>query len=122
MSHSLRSRRDDRGVVALEFVIAAPFLLILILGAVALGTFISVRAQAAGLLREGARAAALRQTMPAGTETVPAGATCPTPTDTTAFITVKVTKSVPMSQIPLTPIVLDDDGVITETVTVRCGV
>jgi hypothetical protein len=126
MKRFLRSRRhdrgDDRGVVAIELVIAIPVLLTLILGAVALGSYVSVKAQAAGLLRDGARAAALRQPMPAGTETVPPGAVCPNPTDTTKFITVKVSKTVPISQIPLTPIVLDADGQITETVTVRCGV
>ncbi len=38
--------RDDRGVVAIEFVLILPFLLMLIMGILVLGNFLSVKAQA----------------------------------------------------------------------------
>lgn len=117
MSHSLRSGRDDRGVVALEFVLAVPFLLMLIIGSVVLGSFLSVKTQTVGLARDGARAAALRQAMPADTAIV--GAPCPDPTDATLFVTVQATKPVSLQTIPFLPILLPDT--ITETVTMRCG-
>lgn len=117
MSRSLRSRRDDRGIVALEVVLAVPILLTLIIGAVVLGNFLNVKTQTTGLARDGARAAALRQTLPAGTSIV--GTPCPNPTDPTKFVTVQATKTVGLTSIPFIPLVLDDE--ITETVTMRCG-
>lgn len=117
MNRSLRSQRDDRGVVALELVLAVPFLLMLIIGAVVLGSFLSVKTQTVGLARDGARAASLRLTLPAGTSVV--GASCPNPTDATKSVTVQATTNVSLRDIPFTPIVLP--ATITETVTMRCG-
>ena len=118
MNRSLRSHRDDdRGVVALELVLAMPFLLMLIIGAVVLGSFLSVKTQTVGLARDGARAAALRLTLPAGTSVV--GTTCPNPTDSTKSVTVQAITNVSLRDIPFTPIVLP--ATITETVTMRCG-
>ena len=118
MSRLIRSRRDDRGVVALEVVLAVPILLMLILGAVVLGNFLSIKTQTTGLARDGARAAALRQPLPADTSVV--GAACPDPTDPTTFVTVQATKNVNLRSIPLMPVDFLP-ATITETVTMRCG-
>ena len=109
--------RDDRGVVAIEFVFILPLLLMLIVGILVLGNFLSVKTQATGLARDGARAASLRLTLPAGTAIV--GTPCPSPTDSTQSVTVQATKDVSLRSIPLVPSVLP--ATITETVTMRCG-
>ena len=51
--------RDDRGVVAIEFVLILPFLLMLLMGILVLGNFLSVKGQASNFARDGARQAAL---------------------------------------------------------------
>lgn len=117
MDRCRKSHRDDHGVVALELVLAIPFLLMLIIGAVVLGSFLSTKTQTIGAARDGARAAALRQPLPPGTSIV--GAPCPNPTDSTKSVTVRAVKSVSLRSIPFTPIFLPDQ--ITETVTMRCG-
>ena len=117
MNHSRSTQRDDRGVVALEFVLALPILLMLIIGAVVLGNFLSVKTQTFGLARDGARSAALQLPLPA--DTVIVGAACANPSDPTKFVTVRATKSVSLRGIPFTPILLP--ATITETVTMRCG-
>jgi hypothetical protein len=116
MKRSLDTRKDDHGVVAIELVIVLPILLMLIIGTVVLGSFLSVKTQTSGLARDGARAAALRQPLPA--DTVVLGAPCANPADPTAFVTVQATKAVPLRNIPLLPIL---PATITETVTMRCG-
>lgn len=118
MNRSLRSQRDDRGVVALELVLALPVLVMLIIGAVVLGSFLSIKTQTVGTARDGARAAALRQTLPEDTAIV--GAPCATPTDSTKFVTVSATKTVTLRTIPFLPVTLLPETV-TETVTMRCG-
>jgi Flp pilus assembly protein TadG len=117
MDRAQQSHRDDRGVVTLELVLALPFLLMLIIGAVVLGNFLSVKTQTVGLARDGARAAALRQPLPADTSVD--GAACPNPTDSTKFVTVQATKTVSLRSIPFLPTLLP--ATITETVTMRCG-
>jgi Flp pilus assembly protein TadG len=120
MSRYLRNHRrtrNDRGVVALELVLAVPFVLMLIIGAVVLGSFLSVKTQTVGVARDAARAASLRQSMPADTAIV--GAPCPEPADPTSFVTVEATKAVGLRSIPFAPILLP--GTITESVTMRCG-
>ena len=117
MRRSLHPRRDDRGVVALEVVLALPILLMLIVGTVVLGNFLSTKTQTAGLARDGARAAALHQPLPTGTVII--GAACPDPADPTKFVTVQATKPVTLRSIPLMPALLP--ATIEETVTMRCG-
>ena len=117
MNRLLRSQRDDRGVVALELVLALPVLLMLILGAVILGNFMSVKTQTVGLARDGARAAALSKAPLADTAIV--GSPCPMPPDPTKYVTVRATKPVSLRTIPFLPTVLP--ATITETVTMRCG-
>jgi Flp pilus assembly protein TadG len=118
MKRSPHSQDDDRGVVALELVLALPILLGLILGSVVLGNFLSIKTQTVGLARDGARAAALSQPLPADTTIV--GAPCATPTNPEEFVEVAATKTVSLRSIPLIPIDLLP-GTITETVTMRCG-
>jgi hypothetical protein len=118
MRRYLRSRRDDRGVVALELVIAVPALLMLIIGAVVMGNFLSIKTQTTGLARDGARAAALHQPLPSGTSVV--GTPCPTPNDPTKFVTVQATKNVTLRSIPLMPVDFLP-ATTSETVTMRCG-
>jgi Flp pilus assembly protein TadG len=118
MRHFLSSRRDDRGVVALELVLAMPVLLMLIIGTVVLGNFFNLKTQTTGLARDGARAASLGLTLPAETSVVGAG--CPSPADATKFVTVQATKNVNLRSFPLVPVDLLP-ATITETVTMRCG-
>jgi Flp pilus assembly protein TadG len=118
MRRYLHSHRDDRGVVSIEIVLAVPILLMLILGAVVLGNFLNIKTQTTGLAADGARAAALRQTLPAGTSVV--GAPCPDPTDPTKFVTVQAVKDVTLRSFPLMPVDFLP-ATITETVTMRCG-
>ena len=118
MSPSQPSRRDDRGVVALELVLAMPMILALIIGTVVLGNFLSVKTQTAGLARDGARAAALQQPLP--TDTIIVGVPCSNPSDPTKFVTVQATKPVTLRTIPFLPISLLP-STTTETVTMRCG-
>jgi Flp pilus assembly protein TadG len=117
MNPSLHSRRDDRGVVAIELVIVMPILLMLIIGTVVLGNFLNLKTQTSGLARDGARSAALSRSLPA--DTVVVGAPCANPSDPTQFVTVQATKNVTLRSIPLLPALLPDT--ITETVTMRCG-
>jgi Flp pilus assembly protein TadG len=117
MKRSPNPDRDDRGVVALEFVLALPFLLMLIMSVVVLGNYLSVKTQTMGEARDGARAAALRLPLPQGSSIV--GAPCPTPTDPSKFVTVEATKPVALRSIPFTPIFLPEER--TETVSMRCG-
>ena len=118
MRRFLRSHRDDRGVVALEVVLAVPILLMLIIGAVVLGNFLNVKTQTTGLARDGARAAALHQPLPIGTVVI--GTACPTPSDPTKFVTVQATKNVTLRSIPLMPVNFLP-ATTTETVTMRCA-
>jgi hypothetical protein len=117
MNRSTNSDRDDRGVVALELILAMPVLLMLIIGTVVLGNFMSVKTQTVGLARDGARAAALSKPLP--TDTIIVGASCANPTDPTKSVTVQATKTVSLRGIPFLPTVLPET--ITETVTMRCG-
>lgn len=117
MTSSLTSRRDDRGVVALELILALPVLLMLIIGVVVLGSFLSVKTQTVGLARDGARAAALSRPLPA--DTVVVGSPCPNPRDPNTFVEVRATKPVTLRGIPFLPSLLPET--ITETVTMRCG-
>jgi Flp pilus assembly protein TadG len=94
-----------------------PILLMLIIGTIVLGNFLNLKTQTSGLARDGARSAALSRSLPADTAII--GAPCPTPSDSTEFVTVQATKTVSLRSIPLLPALLPDT--ITETVTMRCG-
>jgi Flp pilus assembly protein TadG len=98
-------------------ILALPVLLMLIVGVVVLGNFLSVKTQTTGLARDGARAAALSKSLPADTAVV--GAACPTPSNPDTFVTVQATKTVTLRGIPFLPSLLPET--VTETVTMRCG-
>ena len=118
MYRSTRTEEDDdRGVVTLELVLAVPVLLMLIIGTVVMGNFLSVKTQTVGLARDGAREAALSKPLPDDTAIV--GAPCPSPSDPTEFVTVQATKTVELRGIPFLPTFIPDT--ISETVTMRCG-
>jgi Flp pilus assembly protein TadG len=118
MRRFLPSYRDDRGVVALELVLAMPILVMLIIGTVVLGNFLSIKTQTTGLARDGARAASLGLPLPADTSLV--SAACPKPFDPTQSVEVQATKSVNLRSIPLLGVDILP-ATITETVTMRCG-
>jgi hypothetical protein len=116
--HSTTPHRDDRGVVAIEFVLIIPFLLMLIVGIIVLGNALSLKAQANELARDGARKAALSLTLPTGTSIF--SGECDPPVLPTDSVTVEATKAVSLRSIPIVGIdVLP--STITEKVTMRCG-
>jgi Flp pilus assembly protein TadG len=113
-------KRTDHGVVALELLLVLPVMLMLIFGTVALGGYLSVKTRTVGLARDGARAAALAQSLPSGTALV--GAACPArsdPTFNTTNVTVQATGTYNL-QIPFLP-GASGSKTLTETVTMRCG-
>jgi hypothetical protein len=121
MKRTLRPR-DERGIVAIEFVlVGAPILLVLLFAITTVGGYIVKKTQATGAARDGARAAALSQPFPAppaGVTVVRTSAACPPRTDpafNTQNVVVRATSSF--------NIMLPGMGVksITETVTMRCG-
>jgi Flp pilus assembly protein TadG len=114
-------QRDDRGVVAIELVLVLPFLLMIIMGFLVLGNFLSVKGQASNLARDGARKAALFPGTPLGDARLSfVGAQCPaSPRDPTKSVTVRATLPVELNSIPLIPSVLP--STLTQEVTMRCG-
>lgn len=116
--------RDDRGVVAIELVLILPFLLMLLVGAVVLGNFLSVKGQASNWAREGARQAALFPGQ--AFEGIPDDVTlsiesspCPIPRDSDRQVTVRATMVVELQSIPLIDEVLPSTH--SQEVTMRCG-
>src|SRR4051794_38283416 len=113
MKRTPRTRHDDRGGVALEFVLILPVLIMLIFGTLIVGNYMLINAQASNTARAGARAAALRLGLPTGATVV--GAPCPTPTDPTQWVTVQATQANNLQGVPFTPIALP--ATVTESVT-----
>jgi hypothetical protein len=121
------SSRDDQGVVAIELVLILPFLLMLVVGVLVLGNFMSVKGRASNFARDGARQAALFPASTISLPNLPAGATvsiigpaCPaSPRDPTRSVTVQVTLLVALDSIPLIGTVLPSAQ--PERVTMRCG-
>lgn len=113
--------RDDRGVVALEFVLILPFLLMLLVGVLVLGNFLSVKGQASNLARDGARQAALFPGAALGDDRLSiVGPACPiSPRDPSRSVTVRATLPVAIRSIPLLPAVLP--STLPQEVTMRCG-
>jgi Flp pilus assembly protein TadG len=60
MRRFLRSHRDDRGVVALELVIAMPMIIALIACSITLAGLFQTKSRVVGAARDGARALALK--------------------------------------------------------------
>ena len=118
------SRCDDHGVVAIELVLILPFLLMLLLGTLVLGNFLSVKGQASNWAREGARQAALFpgqtfQGIPDNVTLSIVGPACPRPQDPSKSVTVRATMPVALTSIPLIPAVLP--STLPQEVTMRCG-
>ena len=114
--------KDDRGVVALEFLIIFPFFLILLFGVIALGGFLSAKTRTVGAARDGARAAALSQPFPsepAGITLSLTSAACP-PRTSPNFNTTNVTVQASSTYTQLSILGIPSKT-ITETVTMRCG-
>jgi Flp pilus assembly protein TadG len=122
MRRSIRTHRDDKGVVALEMVLAVPVLIGLIFFVVVLGNALSVKTQTMGFARDGAREAALGKPLPVVDGVVFAFASppCPNPGDSDVFVKVQATMSLDLQTIPFLPVKLLPDE-LTETVTMRCG-
>jgi Flp pilus assembly protein TadG len=114
--------RSDRGVVAIEFVIVFPFLLLILFAIVVMGGYMSAKIQLTGAIRDAARAGALAvtpPTPPAG-DTITQTGTCLLHTDPNfnpnATITVHGQKTFTQ-----TSIIGMGNQTITGDVTVRCG-
>jgi Flp pilus assembly protein TadG len=101
MSSQHTPRRDDKGIVAIEFLLVAPLLLMLLFGILSVGFYVSARMQAANTARENARTAALA---------------C-TPGTTPTFVTGTDTKTYQW----IVPLLPSPGGSVTETVQMRCG-
>ena len=109
--------RDDRGVVALEFVLVAPFLIALLFAIASFGAFFSKKVEVTGAVRDAARTLALRGTpvYPAGM--TPSGVVTCVPGDTTGNASVTLTAAYTFS-IPFVPL---GTRTITATGRMRCG-
>ena len=96
-------------------------LLMLLVGILVLGNFLSVKGQASNLARDGARQAALFPGTPLGDARLSiVGQACPTsPRDPSRSVTVRATLPVALRSIPLVPAVLP--STLPQEVTMRCG-
>jgi hypothetical protein len=118
--------RNDRGVVAIEFVIVFPFLLLILFAIVVMGGYMSAKTRLTGTVRDAARAYALctpgqcplPYTRPAGVTITPTG-TCPPRSDPN-FNTTNITVH-GQTTFTQTSIIGMGDQTIREDVTVRCG-
>jgi len=116
-SNHPHSEITDRGAVALEFVLIAPFLIALVFAIASFGLYFSKSVDVTSTARDAARTLALR-----GTPTYPAGVTpsgvvpC-APGDTTNNASVTLTSSYTFA-IPFIPL---GTKTITATGTMRCG-
>jgi Flp pilus assembly protein TadG len=90
MRRSPHSRRDDRGVVALELVIAMPMIIALIVCSIALAGLFQTKSRVVGAARDYARVLALK----------PGAATAPADPNTTDGITVVLDPSPPNALCP----------------------
>ena len=68
-------KRDEQGLVAIELVLCAPFLVALIFSIASFGSWFSTKAQVTGEAREVARAYALRDPNAGAASKRPSGAT-----------------------------------------------
>ena len=126
---SPKRHTDDRGIVAIEFVLVFPFLVLMLFAIVAFGNYLSNTTAATGAARDGARVAALGQPAPGTINGVSvtysyAGGVCRLPGDpnyaysASHTVTATATTTYDLS-IPLYP----GSGVktITQTVSMACS-
>ncbi len=112
---------DDRGVVALEFVLVIPFLIALLLAIASFGAFFSKKVEVTSAARDAARTLALRgtPTYPAGMSPVSGSVVTCAAGDTTSNASVTVTLTGGYTfNIPLIPL---GNRPITATGIMRCG-
>ena len=114
-------RDEDRGAIAIEFVLVAPFLFALIFTIAQFGIFFSQKVQTESAARDAARTLAIGG--PSATVTAPSGWTvsgvvkCATG-DTTNNASVTLTRSYTFSISPLIPL---GTKTMTATGKMRCG-
>jgi hypothetical protein len=113
--------RNERGLVAIEFVLVFPFLMLILFALVVMGGYFSAKTRTVGAARDGARAAALSQPLPApaGITVTRTSAACP-PRSDPAFNSQNVTVRA-QSTFTQTSIIGMGTQTITETATMRCG-
>jgi Flp pilus assembly protein TadG len=116
--------RDDRGVVAIEFVIVFPFLLLILFAIVVMGGYMSTKTRLTGAVRDAARAGALSlpYTAPDGVSITQTGS-CPPRTDPTFnTATIKVRGETTFTQTSIIGMgAMTIKEPTTGDVTVRCG-
>ena len=136
MRRSLHSRRDDRGVVAIEFVLILPIFIALIVCSITLAGLFQTKSQVVGAARDGARALAIKP-LPAtpdpdtnstdGITVELEGDRCPRLTDplyqtaTPPQVTVKATRNYTVD-VPFVPSDPSWTNIqVTEKATMPCG-
>ena len=107
----------DEGVVAIEFVLIAPFLFALIMAIASFGIFFSKKVDVTSAARDAARTLALRGTPSYPTGMTPSGIVSCAAGDMTSNASVTLTSSYTFS-IPFIPLGTKE---ITATGTMRCG-
>lgn len=116
-SHRTGNRRDDQGVVALEMVLVAPFLIALIFTIASFGAFFSRKVEVTSAARDAARTLALRGTPTYPSSMTPSGVVTCAAGDNTNNASVTLTANYTFS-IPFIPL---GTKTITATGTMRCG-
>jgi len=111
------SETNDRGAVALEFVLIAPFLIALVVAIASLGMFLSKSVDVTSTARDAARTLALRKTPSYPSGMTSSGVVTCAPGDTTSNASVTLTSTYTFS-IPFIPL---GTKTITATGTMRCG-
>lgn len=114
---NIQSKRDDRGVVALEFVLVAPFLIALLFAIASFGIFFSKQVDVTSAARDAARTLALRGTPTYPPGMTPSAVTTCAPGDTTSNASVTLTATYTFS----IPFISLGTKTITATGTMRCG-
>jgi hypothetical protein len=124
MRPSPHARRDDRGVVAIEFVLVFPLLAMLLFGIVSCGLFLSAKTQASGLAYSRGRSLALNLTpaaLPSGATATVSGS-CLTSGQVDPTKTIDVTVKVPYKfQVPFIPDPNPSHMAASTAKGVRCG-
>ena len=116
LSHGTHSKLDDRGVVALELVLVAPFLFLFILIIAQFGIYFSKNVDVNSAARDAARTLALRGTPNYAGLTASGVVTCvagDTSSDASVTLTTSYTFDIPFISLGTKS--------ITATGTMRCG-
>jgi hypothetical protein len=125
----LAPHNNDRGVVAIEFVLVFPLLLIVVFAVVGLGAFLGATNRAVGAARDGARAASLGLSPPATvgdidvTYAYSAGGPCVKGSDPgfTFDPNHKVTATAKIDNYPVSPVLPGLTPDVSESVVMVCS-